>query len=176
MANMTHRKILTLEQMPVWRNELRKKGLRLVATNGCFDILHVGHVTYLEAARNHGDVLLVGLNGDQSVRALKGPTRPVNPEQDRARVLAALECVGAVCVFAEVDALQFLSVAQPDVYVKGGDYNLDTINQDERRLVEAAGGKVVVETGVAGKSTTAILQKAITVNSPAPAQLPVKDD
>lgn len=95
---------------------------RLVVTNGCFDLLHLGHVTYLETARNLGDALLVGLNSDSSVQGLKGPGRPVNNENDRAAVLAALESLDGVCIFSEVSALRFLTVAQPDVYVKGGDY------------------------------------------------------
>ncbi len=152
------RKILTRPQIPAWRDDIRAQGKRLVATNGCFDILHLGHVTYLEAARNQGDVLLVGVNGDASVRELKGPGRPVNSEEERAAVLAALQCVDAVCIFTEREALRFLEEVRPDVYVKGGDYTIDTINQPERRLVEAMGGKVVVLAGVPGKSTTSLLE------------------
>jgi rfaE bifunctional protein nucleotidyltransferase chain/domain len=153
------KKIVAWDQLPVWRSELRAKGQKLVVTNGCFDLLHRGHVTYLEAARAQGDVLLVGLNNDASVRALKGPNRPLNPELDRAVVLAALESVNAVCIFSEPTALRLLSVVQPDVYVKGGDYDIDTINQEERRLVEQQGGKVVVLANVPGRSTTALLEK-----------------
>jgi len=152
-------KILRWEQLPAWREELRANGRRLVVTNGCFDLLHRGHVNYLEAARNHGDVLLVGVNGDAGVRELKGPHRPINREDDRAFVLAALASVDAVCIFSESTALRFLTAAQPDVYAKGGDYTIDTINQEERRLVESFGGKVVVIAGVPGQSTTAILEK-----------------
>jgi len=136
---------------------MRGSGKCLVVTNGCFDLLHVGHVTYLDIARKKGDALLIGLNGDASVRQLKGPDRPVNEEQDRAAVLAALESVNAVCIFAERTATKFLTVAQPDIYVKGGDYTIDTINQEERRIIEQAGGKVVVVGLVPGKSTTALL-------------------
>ncbi len=138
---------------------MRASGKRLVVTNGCFDLLHLGHVTYLEMARNQGDALLVGLNGDESVRQLKGPERPVTPEDDRAAVLAALESVGGVCIFAEKTATRFLAAAQPDIYVKGGDYTLDTLNQDERRAVEGAGGRIVIIPIVPGKSTTATLKK-----------------
>lgn len=130
-----------------------------MVTNGCFDLLHLGHVTYLEAARNQGDALLIGVNGDDSVRQLKGSTRPINSEADRAAVLAALQCVDAACIFAEKTALRFLERAQPDIYVKGGDYTVETINQDERRLVEHCGGRVVILPFVPGKSTTAILEK-----------------
>lgn len=150
-------KIIPRQQLPLWRDQLRREGRRLVVSNGCFDLLHVGHVTYLEAARRLGDALLVGLNSDESVRALKGPGRPVNTEADRAAVVAALESVTAVCVFGETTAVRFLADARPDIYVKGGDYTLDSINQEERRVVEAAGGRIVLLPAVPGKSTTALL-------------------
>jgi rfaE bifunctional protein nucleotidyltransferase chain/domain len=153
------RKILTVDQVPAWREALRQSGRKLVATNGCFDLLHLGHITYLQAAQSQGDVLLVGVNGDASVRRLKGPDRPVNSESDRASVLAALESVDAVCVFQEPTAMAFLRLAQPDVYVKGGDYNIDTINQEERRFIESIGGRVFIMPGVPGKSTTGLLEK-----------------
>lgn len=152
-------KIVAWEALPAWREKVRAEGRRLVATNGCFDLLHAGHVTYLEAARQQGDVLLVGLNGDAGVTQLKGPGRPVNSEQDRALVLAALQSVDAVCIFAEQTATRFLSVARPDIYVKGGDYTVDTLNQEERRLVEGFGGKIVILPLVPGRSTTALLKK-----------------
>jgi rfaE bifunctional protein nucleotidyltransferase chain/domain len=152
-------KIVPWEKLPEWRAAMRADGRKLVVTNGCFDLLHPGHVTYLESGRNMGDALLVGLNGDDSVRQLKGPGRPVNCEGDRAAVLAALESVAGVCVFAERTATRFLAAAQPDVYLKGGDYTLETLNQDERRTVEQAGGKVVIISFVPGKSTTELLKK-----------------
>jgi rfaE bifunctional protein nucleotidyltransferase chain/domain len=152
-------KIVAREALPQWRAAIRAAGKRLVVTNGCFDLLHVGHVTYLEKARSLGDALLVGLNGDEGVRQLKGPDRPVNSAEDRAALLAALESVTAVCVFTERTAMELLSEVKPDVYVKGGDYTLDTVNQEERRLVEKLGGTVKVIPGVAGKSTTALLEK-----------------
>jgi rfaE bifunctional protein nucleotidyltransferase chain/domain len=152
-------KILSWEQLPAWRAALRARGQKLVVTNGCFDVLHAGHVAYLETARSYGDALLVGLNSDASTRQLKGPSRPVNPQEDRARVLAALECVSAVCIFEEKTATRFLAAAQPDIYVKGGDYTLETLNPDERRAVEAAGGKIIIIPFVPGKSTTALLEK-----------------
>jgi D-glycero-beta-D-manno-heptose 1-phosphate adenylyltransferase len=138
---------------------MRASGKRLVVTNGCFDLLHVGHVTYLESARQQGDALLVGVNSDEAVRQLKGPERPVTPEEDRAAVLAALESVDGVCIFREKTATSFLAAAQPDIYIKGGDYTLDTLNQEERRTVEGAGGKIVLVPIVPGRSTTALLQK-----------------
>ncbi len=131
----------------------------MVVTNGGFDLLHVGHVAYLEQARQLGDVLLVGLNSDASVRALKGPERPINPEADRATVLAALESVSAVCIFTDPRATRFLELAQPDIYVKGGDYTLETLDPDERRVVEQVGGEIVFIPFVPGKSTTALVRK-----------------
>jgi rfaE bifunctional protein nucleotidyltransferase chain/domain len=152
-------KWIAWEDLPRWREEFRKTGRRLVVTNGCFDLLHLGHVTYLECARNEGDALLVGVNSDASVRQLKGDGRPVNEETDRALVLAALESVSAVCLFNDKSATRFLEHARPDIYVKGGDYTLDTINQEERRIVESGGGKVVILPIVPGRSTTNTLAK-----------------
>lgn len=147
------------DQLSAWRQSLRQSGKKLVVTNGCFDILHLGHVTYLEQARNFGDALLVGVNADASVRELKGPSRPVNCEADRASVLAALESVSGVCIFAEKRATNFLARVQPDIYVKGGDYTLETLDQEERRAVEQPGGRIILIPFVPGKSTTALLGK-----------------
>lgn len=152
-------KIIAWDQLPAWRAALRASGKKLAVTNGCFDILHLGHVTYLENARNFGDALLIGVNSDAAVRGLKGPTRPVNSETDRASVLAALQSVDGVCIFADTTATKFLAAVQPDLYIKGGDYTLETLNQDERRAVEAAGGKIILVPFVPGKSTTALLEK-----------------
>ena len=152
-------KIIAWENLPQWRAALRKAGRRLVVTNGCFDLLHRGHVTYLESARQLGDVLLVGLNADASVRELKGPQRPVNSEEDRAVVLAALASVDGVCIFRERTAESLLALVQPDVYAKGGDYTIDTINQGERCLVEKGGGQVAILPVVPGKSTTSLLER-----------------
>jgi rfaE bifunctional protein nucleotidyltransferase chain/domain len=152
-------KIIAWDKLPEWRKLIRASGKRLVVTNGCFDILHLGHVSYLESARNFGDALLIGVNGDAAVRELKGKGRPVNSEGDRAAVLAALDSVSGICIFPEKTMTKFLAVAQPDIYVKGGDYTLDTLNQDERRAVEASGGKIKIIPFVPGKSTTALLKK-----------------
>ena len=152
-------KILDATALGPWREALRSAGRKLVVTNGCFDVLHLGHVTYLQQARGQGDALLVGVTSDAGVRALKGPGRPLNAEGDRAGVLAALESVDAVHVFAELDARAFLQAVRPDVYVKGGDYTLETINQDERRLLEGLGVKIVILPEVPGKSTSALLRK-----------------
>jgi len=155
----SHTKLLAFAQLASWRQALRTCGKRLVVTNGCFDILHLGHVTYLEEARMLGDALLVGLNADVSVRELKGSSRPLNCEQDRALVLAALESVSAVCIFGETRATQFLAAAQPDVYVKGGDYSLETLDPDERAAVEQCGGRIEIIPFVAGKSNTRLLEQ-----------------
>ncbi len=152
-------KILDAAALGPWRERLRQAGRKLVVTNGCFDVLHLGHVTYLQQARAQGDALLVGVTSDAGVRALKGPGRPLNGEQDRAGVLAALESVEAVHVFPELDARAFLQTVRPDVYVKGGDYTLDTINQDERRLLELLAVKIVILPAVPGRSTSALLEK-----------------
>lgn len=153
-------KIITWENLPAWRAAFRSRGQKLAVTNGCFDLLHLGHVSYLESARKLGDALLVGVNADDAVRQLKGPTRPINTESDRAAVLAALQSVDGVCIFHEKRATRFLEHTQPDIYVKGGDYTLATIDQEERRLVERLGGQIVIIPIVPGKSTTAILERA----------------
>lgn len=150
-------KIIPYEQLSAWREKLTAGCL--VVTNGCFDLLHLGHVTYLETARNLGDALLVGVNSDVSVRALKGSGRPVTSEGDRASVLAALESVSYVCVFPEVRAREFLLQAKPHIYAKGGDYTLETLDQEERRAVESNSGKIHLIPFVAGQSTTGLLQK-----------------
>jgi rfaE bifunctional protein nucleotidyltransferase chain/domain len=152
-------KIVAWERLSEWRAGLKARGKKLVVTNGCFDLLHLGHVTYLESGRNLADALLVGLNGDASVRQLKGAGRPVNNESDRAAVLAALESVDGVCIFTDKTATRFLKAAQPDIYLKGGDYTIETLNQDERRAVEETGGKVMIIPIVPGKSTTELLKK-----------------
>jgi len=153
------RKIIPFEALAEWRSRIANDGRKVVVTNGCFDLLHLGHATYLERARNEGDLLLVGVTCDQAVNLLKGPGRPLNNQEDRAALLAALECVDCVCIFAEQTAKRFLMLARPDIYVKGGDYTLETLNQDERRVVESAGGKIVLLSLLAGKSTTGLLQK-----------------
>ncbi len=152
-------KILEPERLLSWREDLRRSGRKLVVTNGCFDILHAGHVTYLQSARALGDVLLVGVNGDAGVRALKGPGRPLNSENDRAFVLAALACIDATSIFPDVRATRFLSAVQPDIYVKGGDYTIETLDQDERRAVESAHGRIVIIPFLPGKSTTGLIER-----------------
>lgn len=153
------RKILSLVTLGDWRRECRDRGVRVVATNGCFDLLHLGHVTYLEGAREQGDALVIGVNGDEGVRALKGPGRPINDENARAGVLAALESVSRVLVFPGSDACAFLEAARPDVYVKGGDYSVDTMHPGERAVLESAGARIVFIPLVQGKSTTRLIRR-----------------
>ena len=136
----------------------RAAGKRIVFTNGVFDILHPGHLRYLQAARRHGDVLIVGLNSDASVRRNKGPERPINPEAERAEVLAALACVDAVSVFDEDTPADIIRRVQPDVLVKGSDWPADQIVG--RDTVEARGGKVILEPVEQGHSTSAIIDRA----------------
>jgi rfaE bifunctional protein nucleotidyltransferase chain/domain len=152
-------KILDLKQLTAESRRLREDGKRLVASNGCFDLLHVGHVRYLAAARRLGDVLVVGLNGDESVRALKGDGRPLNNERDRAEVLAALESVNYVTIFPQVRATAFLEAAQPRVYAKGGDYRLETLNREEREALERCGATIEIIPFEKGYSTTGLLEK-----------------
>ena len=129
-----------------------------VFTNGCFDILHVGHVRYLTAARKLGDKLIVGLNSDESVKRLKGESRPINNESDRKEVLLALKAVDEVIIFGEDTASQLIAKVKPDIYVKGGDYTLETL--PEAKIVQNYGGKVEFVPLVAGKSTTNIIKAA----------------
>ena len=136
---------------------LRKGGQKVVFTNGCFDILHAGHVTYLEAAKAQGDVLVLGLNTDASVRRLKGPERPINSELDRAKVVGALKAVDYVVLFGEQTAEAVIAEVKPDIYVKGGDYTLDTL--PEAKIVQSYGGKVAFIDMVEGRSTTNIINK-----------------
>jgi rfaE bifunctional protein nucleotidyltransferase chain/domain len=156
MANMTSR-ILTRQELARVADELRAAGKKIVTTNGCFDILHVGHVRVLNAARELGDVLIVGVNSDESVRKLKGPTRPVNSEQDRAEVLANLKAVDYVTVFSEDTASELLQAIKPDVYAKGADYTNATL--PETPTVQSYGGEIAFLELVPGKSTTAIVAK-----------------
>ena len=152
-------KIIPLSELETRTQEIRSAGKRLVATNGCFDLLHVGHVRYLSAARTFGDVLLVGVNGDTSTRELKGANRPVNNENDRAEVLAALESVDLVTIFPEVRAVRFLELAQPAVYVKGGDYTVDSLDESEKTVLERAGADIIIIPFEKGYSTSSLLEK-----------------
>lgn len=142
-----------------WRDELDRAGKRLVFTNGCFDLLHVGHVRYLSEARALGDALVIALNGDESVRALKGEGRPINNAEDRAEVLRALESVDRVVVFDEPRATGLIEAIRPHIYAKGGDYTVETLNPEERGALEAAGTEIQILSLVPGKSTSQTLSK-----------------
>lgn len=157
-ASPTPKLLVSAAELRVERDRLAARGARLVFTNGCFDLLHVGHVRYLQAARALGDALAVGLNADASVRILKGPDRPINNEADRAEVLAALACVDFVTIFAEPRATALLAAVRPHVYAKGGDYTLETINAEERAALEAAGAEIRFLPLVPGRSTTRLIE------------------
>ncbi len=150
-------KILSPEEARATRERLRAEGQRLVFTNGCFDILHVGHVRYLEAARALGDALLVAINSDAAVRALKGDSRPVMNEAERAEMLAALAAVSYVTIFDALSPRALIAQLLPDVLVKGGDYGVDEIHGREE--VEAAGGRVLALPFIEGASTTGIIER-----------------
>jgi len=134
-------------------------GRRLVFTNGCFDLLHAGHVRYLRQARALGDALAVGLNSDRSVRELKGEGRPLNTEDDRAEVLAALGCVDYVVVFDGKRATELLRAVRPHIYAKGGDYTPDSLDAEERAALRACGAEIKILPLVPGRSTTALIGK-----------------
>lgn len=138
--------------------EARAAHKRIVFTNGVFDILHPGHLRYLQAARRHGDLLIVGVNSDASVRRNKGPARPINPEQERAEVVAALACVDAVSIFDDDTPADIIRRVEPDVLVKGADWPADQIVG--RDTVEARGGRVILEPVEPGYSTTALIERA----------------
>jgi D-beta-D-heptose 7-phosphate kinase/D-beta-D-heptose 1-phosphate adenosyltransferase len=151
-------KILSLEEMMKERERLRREGSKLVFTNGCFDLVHPGHVEYLYFARSQGDALVVGLNADRSVRRLKGQRRPIVPEQDRARVLAALECVDYVVLFAEEEPRDLIKKLLPDILVKGEDW---AHYVSGREAVEAHGGRVVLAPLVEGRSTSDLVRRIV---------------
>ena len=152
-------KVVSISELPARVKKIRAGGKKVVATNGCFDLLHAGHVRYLKTARALGDILVVGLNGNASVRELKGEGRPLNDEKDRAEVLAALESVDLVTIFPELRATRFLEAVAPDIYVKGGDYNSNTLNPVERAAIEKVGAKIDMVPFEKGYSTTGIIEK-----------------
>lgn len=150
-------KIVEFNEIKSIVDQLKAEGKTIVFTNGCFDILHVGHVRYLQAAREHGDCLILGLNSDQSVRILKGPTRPINNQDDRAEVLSALSAVNYVVIFEDTTAEKLIHQVKPAVYVKGGDYNIEDI--PEAAIVTAHGGQTILIPEVIGKSSSNIIKK-----------------
>ncbi|MEJ5286713.1 MAG: ADP-heptose synthase / D-glycero-beta-D-manno-heptose 7-phosphate kinase [Candidatus Kapaibacterium sp.] len=138
-------------------NEIRSKGNKIVFTNGCFDLIHIGHVRYLTEAKKLGDVLIVGLNSDDSVRRLKGSNRPITPQEERAEILDALKPVDIVVVFEEDTPIELIKKVRPNVLVKGGDYTLEQIVGAD--LVKSTGGEVIVIPYVKDKSTTNLIEK-----------------
>ena len=155
-------KIKTVQELRPLLAILRAAGEKVVFTNGCFDILHTGHTRYLEKSRSFGDVLVVAVNSDASVRMIKGEKRPINSEAERMEALAALECVDFVTLFNEPDPYRIISELQPDVLVKGGDWPIEKIIG--RDVVEARGGKVVNVPYIEGSSTTGIIEKILKIH------------
>jgi D-glycero-beta-D-manno-heptose 1-phosphate adenylyltransferase len=153
---MSKENILPRRQLAEILQYEKARGKIVVTTNGCFDVLHVGHLRYLQAAKALGDLLVVGVNSDDSVRVLKGENRPLVPEDERAEMLAGLACVDYVTVFSELDPIALLSQLKPTIHVKGGDYTIDQL--PERGVVEANGGRVIVGLNVPGKSTTDLVK------------------
>jgi rfaE bifunctional protein nucleotidyltransferase chain/domain len=149
-------KIKTREELKSEIRKARRQGKKVVTTNGCFDILHIGHLRCLQKAKQLGDILVVAVNSDDSVRAIKGDKRPLVPEDERAEILAALECVDYVTIFSEDDPVQLLSELHPDIHVKGGDYSLDQII--ERETVESLGGELCQTPLIPGKSTSKLIK------------------
>ncbi|MEI6054929.1 MAG: D-glycero-beta-D-manno-heptose 1-phosphate adenylyltransferase [Lentisphaerota bacterium] len=157
--SLINSKIMSIEEAITWRCKLEKTGKKLVMTNGCFDILHRGHVTYLMKARELGDALVLAINSDSSVRELKGPNRPVTNENDRAFILASLMFIDAVVIFRSKRCEGIINEIKPDIYVKGADYNLHTMDQTERSVLEDVGSKIEFISFVDGYSTTSIIKK-----------------
>ena len=151
--------MIDLMDVPKRCEELRAGGKKVVATNGCFDLLHVGHVRYLQAARALGDFLAVGLNSDDSVRELKGSGRPITSENDRAELLAALQCVDLVTVFPQIRATQFIAAVRPAIYVKGGDYRAETLDEEERAVLKEIGAEIRLIPFEAGYSTSRLIEQ-----------------
>ena len=151
------KKVVTAQSLKKIIARHRREGKTVAFTNGCFDILHAGHVRYLNAAKELGDILIIGLNSDSSVSALKGPTRPVNSEDDRAEVIAGLQAVDNVIIFSDATAERLVATIKPDIYVKGGDYTVDKL--PEAQVAAAYGGKTVLIPEVPGRSSSNIIKK-----------------
>jgi rfaE bifunctional protein nucleotidyltransferase chain/domain len=152
--------IHSLGEGVAWRSRAAAEGKRVVLTNGCFDLLHRGHISYLHASAQQGDLLLVAVNSDASVRALKGEGRPIHSEGDRAYAIAALRCVDAVLIFEGPRLDPEIAALKPDVYTKAGDYTLDTLDPGERAALEAAGTRICLMPFVPGHSTTTLIERA----------------
>ncbi len=169
--------ITTVDAVRAFRDQLDAEGRKLVFTNGCFDLLHAGHVRYLRQARALGDALIVALNSDASVRALKGDSRPINTQEDRAEILMALQSVNGVLVFDEPRVTSLIERIQPHMYAKGGDYTLETLNPEEKAALEEAGATISLLPLVPGRSTTGTIermQQAPEPAAPEPASAPAE--
>ena len=160
VSNGVMTRLVHAHELEALGSEYAAAGKRLVLTNGCFDLLHTGHVRYLEEACRCGDALLVAVNSDDSVRELKGPSRPVNSELDRAEVLAALRCVDYVTIFTGKRVTEVIRLLKPSVYAKGGDYTPETLDPGEKAALDEVGAKIRILQLVPGRSTTAILEKS----------------
>lgn len=161
IADLDVSKVLSIEKLSKAINNAQADGKKITWTNGCYDIMHVGHILYLEKAKALGDILVVGLNSDDSVRKSKGPNRPIVEENQRAKLLASLTFVDYVIIFDDESPKELIMALQPDIYAKGGDYTLNTINQDERKIVESYGGEIAILPGIDGMSTSHIIDKII---------------
>lgn len=152
-------KIFNIDELVKFRQKVQSEGKKVVFTNGCFDVLHRGHIELLKEARKFGDILIIGLNSDFSMKKIKGEKRPILNEDDRAYILGALECVDAVCLFDEETSDRIIKLLKPDVLVKGGDYKIDEIVG--RETVQNFGGEVIIIPLIDGKSTRGIIEKII---------------
>ena len=157
-AHLQNPKLHSLAEAQLLREDLRQRGQSFVLTNGCFDLLHPGHLYYLREAAKLGHSLWVALNGDESIRALKGPTRPLQSQDERAYMLGGLECVQGIVFFNSLRLDQEILALQPDVYVKAGDYTLETLNTQERQALEAVQTKIYFAPFLKGYSTTAMVE------------------
>jgi rfaE bifunctional protein nucleotidyltransferase chain/domain len=158
-VHLDNPKLRSLNDAVAWRERERQAGRRVVLTNGVFDLLHTGHLFYLKKARELGDVLIIALNADASVRALKGPTRPVQSEEQRAYALGALECVDAIVIFAQPRLTGEIHALRPDVYCKAGDYTLDKLNPEERDALQKVGARIEFLPFLPGFSTTNLIAR-----------------
>jgi|TARA_Y100000031_G_scaffold151676_1_gene193396 rfaE bifunctional protein nucleotidyltransferase chain/domain len=150
-------KIKTIEELKGIVEKLKEENKKIVTTNGVFDILHIGHIRYLQEAKKLGEVLIVGINSNNSVKRIKDPKRPLNNENDRAESVAALECVNYVTIFQEENPIEILEIIKPNVHVKGGDYKIERII--EKKVVEKNKGKIVLIPEIEGYSTTELINK-----------------
>lgn len=156
---LSNPKLMSLAEAVAWRGQLRQAGKILVVTNGVFDLLHTGHLYYLQEARRMGDALLIAINADESVRQLKGPMRPIQGELDRAYALGALSCVDAVLIFSDKRLDVEIRALRPDIYTKAGDYTLEKLDAGERAALDETGAKIVFMPFLPGFSTTALIAK-----------------